>query len=312
MKNYTNKISNRGRSRSGLAFFLTAALTMLPSINGRIDLYARKDLRHQRGGHDRAMATEKAPARYRADWFENPTFIRMIETHNQYAAEFARWRRLFAGHAAELAHLLKTFPGSENLREDDLRRIIVDSEAKCDSLSQRDVFKPWTNRWSGRWSNGRPQYHIWDSTRFVNGQWIQPVSLSETGFATACRVEEMLQNRRTDVAINVFSRENGITGWVSKRQHGRLELPHIGYLVNDTTLIWICQIKDPENLFAPDSRWFVFLETVQNSSTPAVYKIYGQPFAMTEKFFVDSNEQGKHFGTYHATNFEIQQKAEGW
>jgi hypothetical protein len=306
-----NKISDRGKSRSGLAFFLTAALIMLPSINGRVYLHVRKGLRHQNGGHDRVMAAETAPARNRADWFENPAFIRMIETHNQYTAEFARWRRLFAEHAAELAHLLKTFPGSENLRENDLRRIIASPEAKYDSRSQRDVFNPWTNRWSGRWSNGRPQYHIWDSTRFIDGQWIQPVSLSETGFARASCVEEMLQNRRTDVAINVFSRENGITGWVSKRQHERLELPHLGYQVNDTTLIWICQIKDPENLFAPDSRWFVFLETVQNSSTPAVYKIYGQSFVMTDKFFVDANEPGKHFGIYHATNLEILQKAGG-
>ncbi|MCI0691876.1 hypothetical protein L0337_07690 [candidate division KSB1 bacterium] len=286
---------------------LTFSLT-LPSINSRIDLHVRKDLRHQSSDHDRAIAAEKAPVLNRADWFENPAFIRMIETHNQYATEFARWRRLFAEHAAELAHLLKTFPGSENLREDDLRRIIAGSETSCDSLSQRGVFNPWTNRWSGRWSNGRLQYHIWDSTRFIDGQWIQPVSLSETGFAKACCVEEMLQNRRTDVAINVFSHENGITGWVSKRQRGRLELPHIGYLVNDTTLIWTCQIKDPENLFAPDSRWFVFLETVQNSSTPAVYKIYGQPFELTDNLLVNSNEQDKHFGTYHATNLEIQQK----
>lgn len=118
MKNQAdqNKISTRGKSRSGLAFFWAATLIMLPSINSRIDLHVRKDLRHQSSDHNRAIAAEKAP---------------------------------------------------------------------------------------------------------------------------------------------------------------------------------------------------VFLETVQNSSTPAVYKIYGQPFELTDNLLVNSNEQDKHFGAYHATNLEIQQKAEG-
>jgi hypothetical protein len=162
------------------------------------------------------------------------------------------------------------------------------------------VFKPWLNQWSGLWSNGMPQFHVWDSTRFVEGQWIQPVSLSQTRFVKSCCVEEMRRSRQADIAINVFSREHGITGWVSKGQHGRQELPHIGYVLNDTTLLWICQFKDPANLLAHDTRWFVFLETVEASAHPAAYRIYGQPVTMTDKLSADSSEKDRHYATYYS------------
>lgn len=254
-------------------------------------------------GHDRIAASTPSVATFdRMAWFRETAFVRMIETHDRYLPELVKWRRLFARHATELAGLVKTFPGSEDLSEVHLRQIISHPEAMYDSLANKDVFAPWTNRWSGRWSNGSPQHHIWDSTRFVNERWIQPVTLSETEFVDYCRVGEMLQSHKTDVAINVFTRDGGITGWVSKRQHGRVELPHIGYLVNATTLIWICQIKEPEKLFAPDNRWFVFLETIHGSNDSTEYRIYGQPLVITDKISVDSSEPGKHHGTYYSAN----------
>jgi hypothetical protein len=216
----------------------------------------------------------------------------------------ARWQKLFAAHAPELARLLKSFPGGEKLSENALRKIISNPEAFYNSFGEKDVFAPWTNRWTGIWSNGKMQYHLWDSTRCVEGRWIQPVTISEVRFAELNRVEGMADCQDADVAINVFSHRYGITGWVSKCQQERVELPHIGYRVNDTTLVWITQEKQPGKLFAPDNRWFVFLERVDRSVQPEAYRIYGQPILMEETVFEEAGQRDKHFATYYAKHSE--------
>ncbi len=246
------------------------------------------------------VALEKTIA-VNQDWFNSPAFKNMIQTHDQFLPEFTRWRALFARHADTIARLIKTFPNSGNLSEDHLRQIVANPEKMFDSLENKNVFAPWTNRWSGKWSNGAAQYHIWDTTRIINGRMIQPVTLSENSFINACCVERNIRSRNTDIAINLYSRQYGITGWVSKNQHQRIELPHIGYLVNDSTLLWICQIKSPGELSAPGNRWFVFLETVNNSAIPREYHIFGQPVFITETFGVEASEYGMHHGVYYST-----------
>lgn len=232
--------------------------------------------------------------------FKHPAFIRMIEIHDQYLPELAGWRRLFARHAKELARLLKTLPGGEHLQEEYLGQVFSNAETNYDSLANKDVFAPWVNRWSGEWSNGMQQYHIWDSTYVINGRMVQPVTLSKSQFVNYDSLDEMLRIRQVDIAINVVSPRYGITGWVSKTRNGQLELPHIGYWVNDTTLIWICQIKEPGKLFARDPRWFIFLETVNTSANPAEYRIYGQPVVIKETFSVETGQRGKHCGVYYS------------
>jgi hypothetical protein len=71
-------------------------------------------------------------------------------------------------------------------------------------------------------------------------------------------------------------------------------------LRNDSTLLWICQIKNPERLFARENCWFVFWETVTVSSAPAEYRIYGQSILMTDDFYADAGERDLHRGTYYA------------
>ncbi len=240
-------------------------------------------------------------------WFGNPLIIQALEKHDQFLPTFEQWRRTWGHHAGALARLVKTFPGSEKLTESSLREIISAPAGFHDSLVTRDVFRPWTKRWSGAWSNGRMQYHNWNPTVVVAGRWIQPVTLSETEFVEYCSIDRMMQRNETDIAINVFSAADGITGWVSKRQHGRIELPHIGYLVNDTTLIWICREQERKQSYSGHTPWYVFLETVRGSGRSAAYMIYGQPVVMTDSLLIDAHEQRKHCGTYHASGSEIQE-----
>ncbi|NIV94876.1 hypothetical protein GWN42_19315 [candidate division KSB1 bacterium] len=146
-----------------------------------------------------------------------------------------------------------------------------------------------------------PQYHVWEVTYFYDGQWIQPVSLSEYDFTGFHQVQDKLQTGLTDIAVNVFSDELGVTGWVSKWQKTRVEMPHLGYWVNETTLVWFCQINEPEKLVTIDNRWFVFLETVDRSPNPIEYQIYGVQIIVGETLSLVPGQVGKHFGTYYST-----------
>ncbi len=54
----------------------------------------------------------------RTPWFRKPEFVQVMEKHDRFLPELVKWRRLFGQHADELARLLKSFPGSEGLRND--------------------------------------------------------------------------------------------------------------------------------------------------------------------------------------------------
>jgi hypothetical protein len=305
------QLRNRKESLFKFKVFMALAFHVIYPTEKLANLNAESHSYNLTVNTNKTCACGESPVTANQDWFSYPAFISIIKTHDQYLPELTRWRNLFAQHAKTLARVIKTFPGSENLSQDDLRRIITNQETTLDTLENKDVFAPWTNRWSGVWSNGALQYHIWDSTRVMRGRMIQPVTLSESSFTNYCCVERMAQSGKTDVAINVFSREHGITGWVSKNQRGRVELPHVGYLINDTTLVWLCQIKEPGKLSAPNNRWFIFLETVNTSANPAEYRIYGQPVVIMETVVVESDQRGKHYGTYYSTKLSRAASASG-
>ncbi len=246
------------------------------------------------------MKLEQAHTPERPAWLEQTAMRAMLDMHNNYSAEFAQWRDLFARHAEELAALVKAFPGAEDLSEAEMRQLLVQAPESFRGRKESGIFQPWTNRWAGFWSNGVPQYHVWDSTRFIDGQWIQPVTLSEFEFVAPVHLDESVRRRRADAAINVCSRGHGVTGWVSRYQRGRFEMPHLGYVINDSTLLWICQIKDPTRLFTRENCWFVFLETIAASSAPAEYRIYGQPILITDEIYADAGARDLHRGTYYA------------
>jgi len=77
-------------------------------------------------------------------------------------------------------------------------------------------------------------------------------------------------------------------------------MPHIGYLVNDTTLVWFSQIKSPDELYTTDQRWFLFLETVNRGTTPKEYQIYGVCLVVEKTGAVTVEHAGKHCGTYRS------------
>nr|NIT55683.1 hypothetical protein [Fodinibius sp.]NIV10651.1 hypothetical protein [Fodinibius sp.]NIY24267.1 hypothetical protein [Fodinibius sp.] len=143
--------------------------------------------------------------------FGDPTFNRIIDIHDQYLSEFGKWRGLFSRYAGELAKLVKTFPGSQRLSEDELRQNFSDPYSNYGNFASNGVFEPWTNRWSGKWSNGKMQYHIWDTTQFFNARMVQAVTLSESRFVHIDKAGKIAQSGKADIAVNILSAEAGIT-----------------------------------------------------------------------------------------------------
>ncbi|NIT56406.1 MAG: hypothetical protein GWN00_09290 [Aliifodinibius sp.] len=196
--------------------------------------------------------------------------------------------------------MVTSLPIAADLNKNTILKIFSQSTGCGDSLDYQDIFAAWENRWSGTWSNGVPQYHCWYSSSQFNDRWIQPVTISEFDFIELCYTETMINKGKADIAINVYCPKDGISGWVSKRQHGGLEIPHIGYRIDDTTLIWICQIKEPAKLFERGEEWLIFLERVNRTSQPHKYQIYGKCVTMNKHICREKDNNTAHAGNYYA------------
>ncbi len=209
-------------------------------------------------------------------------FQSVIDRHNRY--NFNSWRTRFAQHANDLARFFKTFPGTRSFSETAVSAAI--KKGGQYSGDCKSVFQPWTDWWSGKWSDGKTYYHIWDKTVPNQAAGIQLVSQSEHGFAHQDNMATMKsRGQQVDLAINVCSVQKGITGWVSKKSE---ELPHVGYLLNPVTLIWITE---------SGSRYFMFFEWVD--PVRGKYGIHGRPFTLTGGRFRGTTEQ--HYGEYTRT-----------
>jgi hypothetical protein len=299
-KGYKQQYKKDNKLFVSLKLFINLTLYIIIFTSNLGNLSAQNPYENMNVNYSKSEIANKFINTGYSNGLNSQLYIDMIKRHDQYQHEFARWRELFARHAKKMAQLIKTYPGSENFSEYQLIKIFSSHDTFFNKEKYNDVFAPWTNRWTGQWSNGTQQYHIWEPTIKIDGRMIQPVTLSEKSFISRDHVGKMVKSGNTDIAINVFSRKGGITGWVSKHQHGRYELPHIGYQINNTTLLWITQIKEPGKLSISDDRWFVFLETVNKSANPTEYSIYGQPVIINKTPVLELGQKGKHHGIYYS------------
>jgi len=252
-------------------------------------------------------------------------FQEILTRHNECKPRLLRMRRLFRGIAEDMAKMMRSkmcapystagyghvltgyprpgsLPNPCNHSEAELKRAIGGTSIDCG----KNIFDPWDSSWQGKYSfkkqeNGRPaptsdQYHIWDKTRKVGEQWVQPVTQSETGFANGSNLAEKKEQKKTDLAINVWDEECGVTGWVSKHQNNnREEWILIGYCIKGR-LIWIAQRLDPttkEPVKADE--YFLFYEWVESTR----YGILGRRFKIENgKPKDDHGSNEEHVGVY--------------
>lgn len=209
-------------------------------------------------------------------------FREVIRRHNADLDRLRRMRGTLRDHAGALADSLLTYPFDPRWASffRDRRGLIVDA-FQGDARSQGDAnaFAPWDGRWSGTWNGeggSSMQYHLWDATRAVDGQQVQPVTQSTTsevnrGNLDAAYAPAVAGNAaRVDLAINVWKAGDGITGWASRRQGlPFLEMPHLGDLLNRHTLVWVAQI-------AFSGPYFMFFEWVDPADNR--YGVHGRTF----------------------------------
>jgi hypothetical protein len=221
-------------------------------------------------------------------------FHAVIRRHNADATRLGSWRRTFRDHADDLTAFFRTFPGTGHFEERHVRHCFSGLTSHHHQGGPT-VFDPWTSWWDGTWHglwNGREsnsdQYHIWDETGAVGGQSIQPVTQSVHRFVSQANLTAGVAANQVDLGINVWSSGAGITGWVSKRQFGAVELPHVGYSLDPQTLIWITQ---------PDFAgvYYMFFEWVYASR--GLYGIHGRTFEITRSRVIDRGMAG--WAEYH-------------
>ena len=263
-------------------------------------------------------------------WIDIADVSEALWTHDRFAAAgaFDIWRENFAANAKELAQFFydnfsSFFPpsrGSGSPKGYDLASLetLFSAVTKADLAAiykskGSHVFAPWTNWFFGDWDNysdkPAPQYHIWDNTISMAGRYIQPVTQSTREFAYSSKpgsnsleltnhsiqgnLQKLIKDKKTDIAVDVCSKDYGITGWVTKLQKSPIvELGHIGYLIDDTSLIWIAQ--DTAN---PTDEWAMFFERGDKTSRASRYSVDGILFnfkpSKTVKFVIKAVKGAK-------------------
>ena len=244
----------------------------------------------------------------------------VLARHDAAAPLLRQLRRLVQAHAAALARLLVEQvgdayaaecalvldPGGRPLRHADhfglgAIQTVLESATGGEGGEGR-VYDAWKNCWQGPWYSGeraQTQYHLWDGIHPAGGRVVQPVTQSERCLVDQVDIEGMAASGEVDLAVDVYSGELGLTGWVSKRQYQRpIELPCLGYCLDMSTLLWINQLYDPAGRQLRDD-YFVFFEWVEGER----YGILGRRFCLAGGK-AELVEQRKHCGLYRAQNPE--------
>lgn len=193
-------------------------------------------------------------------------FDDVINDHDKFvSSELGTWRRMVTTYKSEIADFLLTYPGTSRLTKAGIERILASP-----TTGSASCFDPWNGQWRGTWHGGSdsPQYHIWDVTVTHGGQHIQPVTQSTHHLVGAAEIATSLSAKRVDLGLNAWKNGRGVTGYVTKYQGSSAsnpikKLPHIGYLLDDHTLVWIAQERPTRSDF------FMFLsgQTLARAST---------------------------------------------
>lgn len=118
---------------------------------------------------------------------------------------------------------------------------------------------------------------VWDRTLRVGSRYTQRITGSDLGFYETSNLPP-LSERKTDVTINVFREDVGITGWVSKYQHVREELTAVGYEVDEHSLLWINKWVTKNEIPVEDNVFLLSLEWLGVFGGRPRYYIVGLSF----------------------------------
>ena len=213
-----------------------------------------------------------------------PYFGPIMDLHDKY--DWVSLRKFFADNVDFLTAFVLAFPKAKvppnfnsKKNETTIRNALTYTGKPTRLMYNSNAFDPWANWWCGKWSDGVTQYHIWDKTIYYRGYYLQLVTQSTYGFAHDLELERMVQYKDVNMAINVSSQKWGITGWVTKFEDGKqIQMPHMGYLLDEKTLIWITIQRDMKTLSDWNGLWLMFVEWTDTAFDPSNYNIYLNTF----------------------------------
>jgi hypothetical protein len=112
---------------------------------------------------------------------------------------------------------------------------------------------------TGREQGSSVLYSVWDDTVRVGGAYVQRITGSDSGHYETNRLPDLSENK-VDLTVNVFRDDVGITGWVSKYQHGREEMTSVTYEIGKRRLLWMNKSVTKGGAPVRDNVFFVTLE----------------------------------------------------
>jgi len=200
-------------------------------------------------------------------------FVDVIKDHDRFLTnELAAWQTMVTKHKSEIAKFLQKYPGTASLSKASIENVLASS-----STGSASCFDPWNGKWQGDWNGGgtpSPQFHFWDVTVAHGNQHIQPVTQSTHQLVDATNLSSSFAVKQVDIGLNAWKAGRGISGFVTKYQNTPVKkLPHIGYLLNRHTLLWIAQER-PGN-----GDYFMFFEWADPGN--GKYSIHGKSFEIT-------------------------------
>lgn len=146
----------------------------------------------------------------------------------------------------------------------------------------------------GRWKGTNRRYHFasgkemekdastwfmtWEEGKEAGGEYIQRVVGSQTRHYDSSELPDPGEGE-VDLALNVYRKEIGITGWLTTRIEATQELALISYQFGDDTFLWIGQVlnEDLEPVMAGNVFW-MFLEWIVPRGRKPAYYMYGLMF----------------------------------
>ncbi len=227
-----------------------------------------------------------------AEFKDRAPFQDCIDEHDANIRALWSWRLTIERFAADLAKQIPLWTkGHSNALPEKALQASSTIEQRIKDWKKHapnDAYDPWDGWWAGRWKNAAVNLHIWDKTQ--GGRQLVSQLQAKPGlwFAHNGTVGKLKGGGKVDIALNVVTARDGLTGWVRKHQNDQATLPHIAFLLSPTCLIWITRIykrASPKMTIAPfaapkdynPSKFFCFVEQT-NGKNASMYTITGFEF----------------------------------
>jgi hypothetical protein len=194
---------------------------------------------------------------------ESDPFEKLVERIDENKPRVNTWRSYFAQCRDRFGNTIaSTFNGRSDIGE--FPTITIDPKELETAFQQREEsrrpfdredFDQFSGMWTGilrgydlstgEETDATTQYLVWDKTSEMHGTYVQKVVGSETRHFQTKSLPDLSENK-VDLVVDLYRDDIGITAWASNYQHGRQEIPLIGYKLDQHKFLWINQMMTEE------------------------------------------------------------------